>query len=87
MTGLERLPYEERLRDLELLILKTEGDLISAYKYLVGESQDSGARLFGVVSSNRTKGNVFKMKHKKFHLHMRRKIPYCEGGKALEQTT
>ena len=72
MTGLERLPYEERLRDLELLILKTEWDLISAYIRLKGGSQVNGDSLFSAVPSDRTRGNKHKLEHRRFHTNLRK---------------
>jgi len=47
-------------------------DLIYAYKYLKGGSQEDGARLFPVVPSDRTRGNRHKLKHRKFQLNMRK---------------
>jgi len=73
MRGLEHLSYEERLRELGLFSLekrRLRGNIIKAYKYLQGECQDDGFRLFSMLPSDRTRSYGYKLKHKKFHTNM-----------------
>lgn len=58
IRGLDRLHYEERLRDLRLISLeKMRGGLLAVYKYLECCSQVDEARLFSVVCNDRTRDN------------------------------
>jgi len=51
---------------------RLRGDLVSAYKYLKCGCQEDGAKLISVVPSDRTRCNGHKLKHRKFHLNMRK---------------
>ena len=72
--GLEHLPYEERLSNLDLFSLgkrRLREDLINVYKYTNGGGrQIDQVRLFSVLCSGRTRSNGLKFVHRKFHTNM-----------------
>ena len=75
IQGMERLPYEDGLRDLGLFRLEKrrfQGELIAAFQYLKGSCKKEGDRLFSMVCRDRTKGNGFKLKEGRFRLNIRK---------------
>ncbi|KAK4806910.1 hypothetical protein QYF61_012631 [Mycteria americana] len=70
IKGLENLPYEERLKELEE---KAWGDLITVFQYLKGDLKEDRGSLFTRSHMEKTRGNGYQLHRERVHLDIRRK--------------
>jgi len=58
---------------------------VLVFNFLKGSCKKEGDRLFSRVCCDRTKGNDFKLKERRFRLDMRKEFFYSKGGEAVAQ--
>lgn len=73
MKNLEHLTHREGLRELQLL------------ERGMGEGKEDRGLLFSAVLSERTRGGGRKLKYRKFHMNVGKKLLYCEVCQTPEQ--
>ncbi len=78
VKGLRELPYEERLRRLNIFSLerrRLRGDLILAYNIFYGRLDLPQAEFFEAPAERDLRGHDFKLRHRSFRL-LRRKAAF-----------
>ena len=77
VMGFERLPYSERLKELDLHSVKgrlLRADLIKVWKIFHGESAIRPDELFTLSPLLHTRGHQFKLSHERCRLELRRRF-------------